>query len=308
MLSNEKKTGHLLKMKVIFTCASPRSVIVWENDQVIQKDLPSFLPSPEVLKRVLPKATIAFYEPFVPMFPLVKIDPNYFKDTTYLATIQELSDFAPDSDEETIFIDCSGCRSIPEFMRYYNRTFAPNELYVFVNPRKHGPRTDLTNIDSEPREYDLEKIVALEYDGFCGCFDPFTTPRLMTDTWSPIEREHNIDFLLQLAKIAESYVKLGFLEGLINPEANVPNWVCNINITPIRTLCSYFGIKSPSEYRKDIPIDDFMEKQDYRQLIAEYVCKVVAHIGVKNNFIPPNSKWNSPKTYSQVYLKLSGLK
>jgi hypothetical protein len=299
-------------MKIIFVCGLSREISIFDQKSLKMQTLSitHFLPSSQDLRQASSRANIFFYEPFVPLLRIKDITTEY----EIIENLEQLNKITENKEDITIFIDFSGCRSIPQFLISLNRTFSDNELYIFLAPSPYGPRTDLEALQyasqNPAKEFSLNDILDLNLKSFAGCFNPFKEFKLRFNEWNEYQREDNLRFLEDLSKVAETFCRLGFSQGKILTDVEISHWSCNVEITAVKLLQKYFEIFPTVEYRFDIPIDEFCDREPFRRILTEYVCKIVANIAVANNLISRKINWSNydPEVYLNIYNKIKDIR
>jgi hypothetical protein len=295
-------------MKIVFLCAAPR-IVRLAGDETIS--LPGFVPSDEDIeetKKAVEDLELYFIEPKIPLMAVNREEMRERGLVVFEKIDNIETSILPQRDNDVIFVDCAGSRSIPEFLQHTGLGFYESAMYVFLNPCPFGPSTELANLRaSEPKAYSLVEIATMKSSLFAGCFAPFQDFAMFPKDWSEIEKKHNIEFLSQLCTIAKTYLSMGFMDGNIYPlpDHEFEMWTCNMAITPLRTLQQYFGIYSPLEYMKDLPMDEFCNRAPFRKLLTEYVCKVLANVAMSSKLFLNTRNWYNPSTYVELQKRLS---
>lgn len=294
-------------MKVIFACAAARKVSYVDGIDTTVKnyDFPNFLPSESEFRELKSrKFEFIFLEPRVPFFSISAKDVERERKHGQVVTSVHDAKLLINPDEDMIFVDCGGSRSIPEFLKHTGFEFYSSAVYIFLAP--HTPSTELKTLKiPEKKTYDFVHMLSSDdFIDFAGCFDPFREFKFYPEDWIEIEKKHNFEFLEELCVVASNFIKMGFLEENISPFPEFEKWTCNLFTSPMILLQKHFGIYSPFEHRKNLPIDEFCERANFRKLLTEYVCKVLANIAVDNKIYSRKTNWTSAKTYSSLAKEL----
>ncbi len=184
--------------------------------------------------------------------------------------------------EEVVFIDFSKSGDIISFLTKTRLFFRRNTSYIF-----DGGYSSFFN-----GEFAID-------------FNPYDSPSIAFDVFPVSQRRKYISFVEELCYIASRYISLSFDKGETHYFDDISDYfIFNLQAFPMKSLIERFHLFPPYEYRRDIPIDEFIISEDYRKILTEYVCKVVARIAVHSNF-PVKTPENEKHFYDEkFYLKI----
>lgn len=247
------------------------------------------IPTREELRDINQKADfVFFFEPLIKGMrvnytPLLELNIEEGTILKKLSDVEKIVSSLPEN-EEIVFIDFSSTsleeKNIVSLLTKLRLNFRKNTSFVFEG----GYSSFLKG------EYSLN-------------FNPYDSPNIPLSKYSPQEKKKYISFLEELTYVCVRYLSMGFQNSETNYFDEIDDYfIFNLQSFPMKSLLEKYHLFSPYEYRRDIPIDEFIINEEYRRIITEYLCKVISNIAVHSKFpvINKSDGWYDEKYYLKI--------